>query len=476
MADEAPQVRYAALHTPAGCATSCARAALRPPGGAQPAERWTLWLKRTDVEAAQYASVKGVDVLQTIDDFKAGWLNVKKLDVDPSLVSLRLVRSGLGKPNAEEEATALLPAALLDDPRLTLREARIADGSSLLACFAAAPATSSPPRPRFVRLLQEAHITRPDVAVLQLAERHFPSAVLAVFDAAGAADLYERCKQLPGTPTRIQVREATGVTLNGPLSGPDGAVLANILSGTGPLGEPLVAKLLYGGADVALEREMCDTLQLAPWDDEASHPHSLVRASVVTVEPLDLHGIRAVRRHEAVSALLMPRYPACLAGLPQLSCDAIVRGAQQLVSALAFLHDVRPDAPWVHMDVKAANVMVDARGNWLLADFGSCTPRDAHVRSCTEQFLPPGPEQRHALRARVEYDYDMLLVLLVIEVHKSDWKAVLYDDGVARVSRPRLQAATDHLLESAAFIGAPAALRTSFAACVHGVRKSSTLA
>jgi hypothetical protein len=435
------------------------------------------------VEGAQYDDSEGVAPQQLVSTFKKRWLSDKKLDVDTSLVALRLVRSGLGKPSAEEELAALLPAALLDDPRLTLREAGIVDGSSLLACFAAAPATSSPPRSRFVRLLQEARITRPDVAVLQLAERHFPSALLAVFDAAAAAELYERCKQLPGTLTRIQVREATGVTLNGPLSGPDGAVLANILSGTGPFGEPLVAKLLYDGADAALEREMCDTLQLAPWDDEANHPHSLVRASVVTVEPghggpnaIDLHGVRAMRRHGAVSALLMPRYPACLAGLPQLSCHAIVRGAQQLVTALAFLHNVRPDAPWVHMDVKAANVMVDARGNWLLADFGSCTPRDAHVRSCTEQFLPPGPEQRHTLCARVEYDYDMLLVLLVIEVHKSDWKAVLYDDGVARVSRPRLLAATEHLLESPAFIGAPTALRTSFAACVHGVRKSSTLA
>jgi len=132
MAGEAPQVRYAAMHTPAGCATPCACAALRPPCGAQPAERWTLWVKRTDVEGAQYASVKGVDVLQTVDDFKARWVSDKKLDVDPSLVTLRLVKCSPGVPTASEEAQA---APL--EPRLTLREAGVADGSSLLADFAA---------------------------------------------------------------------------------------------------------------------------------------------------------------------------------------------------------------------------------------------------------------------------------------------------------------------------------------------------
>ena len=67
MADEAPQVRYAALHTPAGCAMSCACAALRPLCGAQqPAERWTLWVKRTDVEGARYDLIKHVDSGQLV--------------------------------------------------------------------------------------------------------------------------------------------------------------------------------------------------------------------------------------------------------------------------------------------------------------------------------------------------------------------------------------------------------------------------
>ncbi len=430
-----------------------------------------LWLKRTD--GGGYGKLY-VESRCDIYDLTACWLSDKKLDADAARIALRLVKRGGGVPDASEEAYS----TLLADPSVTLRAAGIIDNSWLLVdCVAAAPAPamaeSAAPRARFVRLLREACITRPDVAVLQRAERHFPSALLAIGDAHGAADLYMRCKHLPGTTTRIQVREATGVTLHGPLSGADGAVLANVLVGIGYFGEPLVAKLLYDEADSALQREMCETLQLAPWDDEAKHPHWLVRASFVDVRAA---GPDAVRRHGAVSALFMPRYPACLAELPQLSCHAIARGAQQLFAALQFLHAARPEAPWVHMDVKAANVMVDGRGNWLLADFGACTPRGADVLLCTELYLPPGPEQGHPLCARVEYDYDMLLVLLVIEVHKSDWRSVLFGNRDLRVNRLRLLAATEHLMDSGAFSGAPEQLRSSFAACVQAVRRGSTLA
>jgi hypothetical protein len=134
MADEAPQVRYAAMHTPAGCATSCACAALRPLCGTQPAERLTLWVKRTDVAGARYDLNKHVDPGQLVAELIARWVSDEKLDVRPSLVTLRLVKSGPGVPTASEEAQA---APL--EPRLTLREAGVVDGSSLLVCIAGAP-------------------------------------------------------------------------------------------------------------------------------------------------------------------------------------------------------------------------------------------------------------------------------------------------------------------------------------------------
>jgi hypothetical protein len=106
---------------------------------AQPGERWTLWVKRTDVAGAQYVAVKGVDLLQTVDDFKARWVSEEKLDVRPSLVSLRLVPCAPGDDPSEEQelaATAL-------SPRRTLRAAGVTDGSSLLADFAKGVQASS---------------------------------------------------------------------------------------------------------------------------------------------------------------------------------------------------------------------------------------------------------------------------------------------------------------------------------------------
>ncbi len=89
----------------------------------------TLWLKSLGVAGARYVAVKDVDSMQTVDDFISRWVSEEKLDVRPSLVTLRLVRCAGDEPTAEEEA-----AAILLSPRRTLREAGIADGSSLLAC------------------------------------------------------------------------------------------------------------------------------------------------------------------------------------------------------------------------------------------------------------------------------------------------------------------------------------------------------
>jgi hypothetical protein len=132
MAGEAPQARHAAMATPAVCATSCACAALRPPYGTQPAERWTLWVKRTDVAGARYDLIKHVDPGELVAELIARWVSDEKLDVRPSLVTLRLVKRGPGVPTAAEEAQA---APL--EPRHTLRETGLVDGSSLLALLAA---------------------------------------------------------------------------------------------------------------------------------------------------------------------------------------------------------------------------------------------------------------------------------------------------------------------------------------------------
>ena len=99
----------------------------------QAGEPITVWVKRMDVAGAQYVAVKGVDLLQTVDDFKARWVAEEKLDVRPSLVTLRLVKSSEAEPKADEEANAKELR-----PRLTVAAAGLTDGCSLLALVAGA--------------------------------------------------------------------------------------------------------------------------------------------------------------------------------------------------------------------------------------------------------------------------------------------------------------------------------------------------
>ena len=95
----------------------------------------TLWVKRTG-DGTQYDDIAAVPS-ETVAQFKRRWVAQEKLDVTPSLVSLRLVKCGpdrltkdpANRLAAEEAATTL-------DPADTLAEAGVTDGSWLVAVFA----------------------------------------------------------------------------------------------------------------------------------------------------------------------------------------------------------------------------------------------------------------------------------------------------------------------------------------------------
>ena len=78
---------------------------------------------------AKYSLLKGVDLQEeSVDELVARWLVKAKLDVDPALVTLRLVPCGVRTPSPAEE----LDAKVLAEPRLKLAAAGIFDGCSLL--------------------------------------------------------------------------------------------------------------------------------------------------------------------------------------------------------------------------------------------------------------------------------------------------------------------------------------------------------
>jgi hypothetical protein len=109
----------------------CARSH-RAPSQAESDALATIWVKRVNVVEGQYSAKKGVDLQQTVDDFKASWAAEELPSVRPSLITLRLLMSCTGdEPTADDEL-----AAKVLQPRLTLAAAGITNGCSLLASVA----------------------------------------------------------------------------------------------------------------------------------------------------------------------------------------------------------------------------------------------------------------------------------------------------------------------------------------------------
>jgi hypothetical protein len=94
---------------------------------AAPGAPLTVWVKRTDKVVARYDDIAAVPS-ETVAQFRRRWLAQAKLDVSPSL---RLVKLGAGLPSAGDEA-----GATVLQPRKTLAQAGVADGSWLVAKFA----------------------------------------------------------------------------------------------------------------------------------------------------------------------------------------------------------------------------------------------------------------------------------------------------------------------------------------------------
>jgi len=88
----------------------------------------------------QYSAKKGVDLQQTVDDFKASWVADVLLGVHPSLITMRLVSHGARKPSAAEEAAA----AVLDDPSLSLSDAGVTGGTAWVLASVADTAVAFP--------------------------------------------------------------------------------------------------------------------------------------------------------------------------------------------------------------------------------------------------------------------------------------------------------------------------------------------
>jgi len=106
-------------------------------------------------EGASFASVKLDAPPVTVDDLRAAIMAARRMDVDPSLVTLRLVHLGPGGRKDDEPTAAEEAAAATLKPRSTLAKAGVSDGAFLLlnvASTAAAGPALLPPDDDTARL------------------------------------------------------------------------------------------------------------------------------------------------------------------------------------------------------------------------------------------------------------------------------------------------------------------------------------
>ena len=216
-----------------------------------------MWVRRMDVQSAQYSAVKGVDVQQSVDDFKGRWVAEENLDVRPSRITLRLVRCGLGKPRAEEEAAAVV----LDDPSLSLGEAGVAGTAWLLAFIAKPSSVASAParviavtsRVRGRQQLSEWHVSSQEDL-----DRHLAHGLLWLLDSAGqlvrSVVLLSELSQEPSPVYYFQLTAEVGAVESA------AAAIRNLASGaeresTRGIANDALVQQAYGAVELLLRGE-----------------------------------------------------------------------------------------------------------------------------------------------------------------------------------------------------------------------------
>ncbi|KAG5176848.1 hypothetical protein JKP88DRAFT_227373 [Tribonema minus] len=289
----------------------------------------------------------------------------------------------------------------------------------------------------FTQLLQQTHISRPNARVLDLIQRRFSSRLMTAATPEHALSLYMDAQLLPGTSTSYILIADYSLQLNGPFSE---ELPACILTATDRAGRPCIVKLLGRSESTSIpptgrqtEADVCTQLHLAE-ANLAGIP--VVHATLLEVALQGLEqNMQATKKHGpgVYRALLMPRYACVVSDQPQLTEQAILQGAERLVEAIKYIHG----KGYVHMDIKASNVFVDADGRWFLGDFGATLPAGDLVFAYTEWFHRD--KTLKGRPAQVAFDWYMLAVMLAAELHKKDWQEQLLAGD--RVSDSKLRAA-----------------------------------
>ncbi|KAG2428097.1 hypothetical protein HYH02_014445 [Chlamydomonas schloesseri] len=267
---------------------------------------------------------------------------------------------------------------------------------------------------RFVKLLARGNITRPREDVLAAIFRRHAYMLAVVPDSNKAVELYRAAELFPGASTEGHLLTQHGLKIDGPLFPAEGSI--NLLTAATNEGIPAVVKLLCQDAGGA-EAEACRVLM-----EEKPEDVPLVPAKILPLQLGAEHTSSTGRAPGLYAAMVMPRYVSSLAAMVPLTPAAVLAGAERISKALEWIHG----KGFTHMDVKAANIFVDADGRWWLGDFGSAVRAGLPVKSTTTWFAP---SKLQGLPAQPQYDWHMLAVALVCEVNRTNWKDLLIEGG-----------------------------------------------
>ena len=274
--------------------------------------------------------------------------------------------------------------------------------------------------------------SRPTVkSVLALLGRHERNLEVGSVNTDLALYTYENVRDAAGTETKTCIGAEIEMKVNGSVFDD----FPFILSAHDSAGALRLVKILR-----VPERDS----QLSVMQQEMQFEVESVKFEHNAIVPMECKSInidmelakKASCRVGVNQVMIMPWYTSTLNKQPSNDLVWIAREGKRVLEALQYLH-THQDGPYVHLDVKAANVFVDHNGRCFLGDFGSCKPMGATVTSCTTTFCW---EDIRGQTAHPKHDYFMFLHMVLIECleDRRTYSTIFYDAGATHASVSRV--------------------------------------
>lgn len=243
-------------------------------------------------------------------------------------------------------------------------------------------------RQRFVSLLSEGNITRPNAAVMKYLIFNKVASMAEIATKDEAVSLYEWAKNLPKTLTKGAFYSESGFKLDDPAFDREGMFFAFDVQTA-----PFIFKTVHESEDpeVIASKALSDSGKF------------LVPSRFLSLQGDGTHRLQG---------LIMPKYDRSLNAVDiETHPDTLLSRARDLVEALNFMHLNL----LVHMDIKEANIFIDYQGKWWIGDFGSCVQDYSPIKSTTIGYHPDLVDwmSKDPILAKFEFDWYMLGALLI---------------------------------------------------------------